>query len=115
MNEMKSSNPDKLGLADEPLSDMYLQQLRAMEADALEYPIQSRVLLLTGTKLLRLGNRIEEQISIEWDEAPPAKAFQRTQPSIEAFLKLARQADRLVRLSHDLQSDQQGKYPGQPR
>ena len=115
MTGMTPSKQEKLSLTDERTSNTYLQQLRAMDLDALERPIQSRVLLLTSTKFLGLAHKIEEQISIEWDQTPPAKAFQRTQPSIEAFLKLARQADRFVRLSHELQSDQRGTYPSQPR
>jgi hypothetical protein len=86
MNEMTASNPEELGLTDEPAADTYLQQLRAMEVDALGYPAQSRVLLMTGTKLLRLGNKIEKQIAIQWDEAPPTEAFQRTQAPIDTCL-----------------------------
>lgn len=115
MDEMQQGNEEPLGVTDGHASDTYLRQLHDLEADALGNPSQSRVLLLTATKLWRLGKRIEAHIATEWDEAPPAEAFKRTQAPIEALLKLTRQAERYVRLSNDLQRSEQGKYPGQPR
>jgi len=76
--------------------------VRRMVQDAFEQPSVRANLQLNGIDLLEMSSTLKEAIMREAESCDSLSKLERLQSLIETYVKLCRQADRILRLQHDM-------------